>query len=165
MKFDPEKPFNLPLLAPKVDIKSEQIQNILLKARVALAELKGYSHSMPNPLLLLSPAILRESLASSEIENIHTTIIEVLQNQLFPTREQRERDKEVLRYRDAIVWGSNQLDSLPITTRLITGIQKKLIPDSHGEYRKLQNAVENQTTKERIYTPPVGLQIFREKKH
>ncbi|MBI5399989.1 Fic family protein [Candidatus Saganbacteria bacterium] len=110
-------------------------------------------------LLLLSPAILRESIASSEIENIHTTMIEVLQNQLFPEKEQRETDKEVLRYRDAILWGKTQLEKLPISTRLILGIQNKLIPSSHGNYRQQQNAIVNHRTMQRIYTPPVARDI------
>lgn len=42
-------------------------------------KLKGYVELLPNPLLLLSPAIIKESLASSEIENIHTTLEDVLQ--------------------------------------------------------------------------------------
>lgn len=159
MKFDPERPYDLSLLPPKIDFKDQKFTDLLLKARVSLAELKGYSFSMPNPLLLLSPAILRESLASSEIENIHTTIIDVLQNQLFPEKEQRENDKEVLRYRDAILWGFEQLRSLPVSTRLILGIHKNLITTSHGEYRKQQNAIVNHITNERIYTPPIASKV------
>jgi hypothetical protein len=30
---------------------------VLLKARAELGELNGYSYSLPNPLLLLSPAV------------------------------------------------------------------------------------------------------------
>jgi Fic family protein len=156
MKFDREKPYNLTHLPPKVILDNPKIAANLLKARVALAELKGYSFSMPNPLLLLSPAILRESVASSEIENIHSTIVEVLQTQLFPHREQRESDREVLRYRDAIIYGFEQMRRFPLVNRIIIGVQKKLIPSSHGEYRTLQNAVENEISHERIYTPPVA---------
>ncbi len=159
MKFDPERPFDLLLLSPQIDFKSQKFTDPLLKARVALAELKGHSFAMPNPFLLIPPAILRESLASSEIENIHTTIIDVLQNQLFPEKEQRETDKEVLRYRDAILWGFEQLRSIPVSTRLILGVHKKLITTSPGEYRKQQNAIVNNIANKRIYTPPIASKI------
>jgi Fic family protein len=123
-------------------------------ARAELGELKGYSYSMPNPLLLLSPAILKESLASSEIENINTTILNVLENQLFPQTEQRPPDKEVLRYRDAIFSGFENLTKYSISTRSIIQIEKKLIPSTVNDYRSTQNGIENSITKEIIYTPP-----------
>ncbi|MBU0574385.1 MAG: Fic family protein [Candidatus Margulisbacteria bacterium] len=159
MQYNKENPYILGKLPPNIDFESSKLKDALLRARVALAELKGYSFSMPNPFLLLSPAVLRESLASSEIENIHTTIVEVLQNQLFPEKEQRKPDKEVLRYKDAVVWGYENLDKYSISTRLILGIQKKLVHASHGEYRKQQNAIVNHLTKERIYTPPVARDV------
>lgn len=64
-------------------------------------------HTEPNPLLLIAPVIIRESVASSNIENINTTLADVLQWQLFPEDEQRQPDKEVLRYREAMNWGFN----------------------------------------------------------
>jgi len=159
MEFTPTKPHKLQLLPPSIDFKDPKFTSALLKAQSALAELKGYSFAMPNPLLLLSPAILRESLASSEIENIHTTLIDVLQNQLFPEAEQRESDKEVLRYRDAVLWGFEQLDTVPFSTRLILGIQKKLLPKGRGAYRSTQNAIGNRATGEILYMPPLAADI------
>lgn len=153
MTFNPAQPYdNLPLLPPK--IQKEKFYEALLKARTELAELKGYSFSMPNPMLLISPSIIRESVASSEIENIHTTVVDVLENQLFPEAEQRESDKEVLRYRDALLWGFENFQQLSISTRLITGIKQKLLPKSKEGYRRDQNQIVNQATKEVIYTPP-----------
>jgi Fic family protein len=161
MSYNKENPYELPLLPPKIDFENPKFKTSLLEARVALAELKGRSDSIPNPLLLLSPAILRESVASSEIEGIHTTIIDVLQNQLFPEKEQRETDKEVLRYHDAILWGYEHLKEFPMASRLILGIQKRLIPAHHGEYRKLPNRIVNDKTKETIYTPPIASDVPR----
>ena len=161
MSFNAIYPFDLPLLPPKIDFKSKELLELLIKARTELGELKGYSFSMPNPMLLISPAIIKESIASSNIENINTTIVDVLKNQLYPEIEQREPDKEVLRYRDSAIWGYENLKLLSLSTRIITGIQKKLIPSSHGEYRKQQNKIENSSTKEVLYTPPVSTSIPR----
>ncbi|MBK6445924.1 MAG: Fic family protein [Bacteroidetes bacterium] len=105
MSFDATYPFPLPELPPRLDSGQETLVKWLLKARTELGELKGYSHALPNPGLLLSPAIIRESVASSGIENINTTVEKVLEQQLFPESEQRLENKEVIRYRDAVLFG------------------------------------------------------------
>lgn len=158
--FDPEKPFDLPNLPPKaINFESPKYFKRLIKARAELAELKGYSEGLPNPLLMLSPAVIKDALASSEIENIVTTMLEVLQNQVIEESEQRQPDKEVLRYREAILFGFSEMkQGIPISTRLIRGIQSKLLV-SHGEYRKGQNKLHNPRTKEVIYTPPSAEKI------
>jgi Fic family protein len=161
MKFDPARPFDLPLLPPALNLRHEQFIDVLLKTRTELGELNGYSYSLPNPLLLLSPAVIKESVASSNIENINTTMEEALQAQLFPEAEQKKSDKEVLRYRDAIMWGFDNLKKIPISTRLILGIQKQLLPDSSPGYRKNQNRIANSATDEVLYTPPPSNELPR----
>lgn len=159
MSFNATHPQDLTLLPPKVKITTE-IQEWLLKARIELAELKGYSFSLTNPFLLLSPAVIKEAVASSEIENIHTTVINVLENQLFPEEEQSKPDKEVLRYREALLWGYKQREKTALTTRLITGIHQKLMPELNGQYRTIQNAI-TEGGKVIRYTPPLQKDIPR----
>ncbi len=154
MRFNPIRPFDLPPLPPDLNFKHEQFVDIMLKTRTELGELNGYSYSLPNPLLLLSPAVMKESVASSNIENINTTMEEALQAQLFPEAEQKKPDKEVLRYRDAILWGFENLKKIPISTRLILGIQRQLLPDEHPGYRRSQNQIVNSGTGAVVYTPP-----------
>jgi Fic family protein len=161
MKFDPALPFDLPLLPPRMNFKHEQFMDVMLKTRTELGELNGYSYSLPNPLLLLSPAVIKESVASSNIENINTTMEEALQAQLFPEAEQKKPDKEVLHYRDAVLWGFENLKKMPISTRLILGIQKKLLPDESPGYRKIQNRIASSTTGEIVYTPPPANELPR----
>lgn len=162
-RISPDEPFRLPPLPPvEFEMTGEvtlRLLPILLKARTELGELKGYASALPNPMLLLSPAIVRESVASSQIENINTTVEEVLQRQLFPESEQRPADKEVLRYRDAVLWGFEQLNTLPISTRLILGIHHELMPSSEKAFRKTQNKIENTVTREAVYTPPVASEV------
>jgi len=122
MSFDVTYPFLVSNLPPPLDFKDDDLIDLLLKARTQLGELNGYAFAMPNPLLLLSPAIIRESVASSNIENIYTTVERVLQQQLFPEVQQREPDKEVLHYRDAIMWGYHQMNKIPISIPKIGGV-------------------------------------------
>ena len=158
MKNKP-KSTTLKPLPPQINFESPACNKLLMDARVALAELKGYSFGMPNPLILLSPAILRESLVSSEIENIHTTMLEVLQNQLLPETEQKISDKEVLRYREAVLWGFKNLGKYPISSRIILGVHKNLILNESGEFRKQQNAIYNPAKKKIVYMPPTAPEI------
>ena len=161
MLFNPTKPFDLPQLPPKLNFRHDSFIDLLLKTRTELGELNGYSFSLPNPLLLLSPAVIKESVASSSIENINTTVEQVLQMQLFPEAEQRKPDKEVLQYREAVYWGVEQLKKLPISTRLVLGIHKKLHPDANNGYLTNQNAISNTATGEILYTPPLSNEISR----
>lgn len=153
MSFSATLPFLPPLLPPKANFEAPVFSDAILKARVELAELNGYAHAIPNPLLLMSPWVIREAMASSEVENINTTIIQALQNQLLPENKRSLPDKEVLRYRDALIWGFEQMDSLPLSGRLIQGMHQQLMPDSAG-FRRTQNFIQNSLTQEIIYTPP-----------
>jgi Fic family protein len=113
---------------------------------------------LPNPQLLLSPTVLREALASSEIENIITTLADVLKAQLFSEAEQQTADKEVLRYNHALSRGLKLLDTVPIGLRLIQEVHDILVPDEKG-FRRTQNALVNDRTKKVIYTPPAANSI------
>ncbi len=159
MSFSPTYPFALPPLPPAGALSNADHGDLLLKARVELAELKGACQQLPNPMLLMMPSMMRESVASSNIENINTTLAEVLQWQLFPESEQRPPDKEVLRYREAVEWGYQQYKKYAISTRLISGIHQRLIPGEEGRYRRVQNQIANLGTGESLYTPPPAAEI------
>ena len=159
MSFDPTYPHRLAPLPPQLAITNSDFGDLLLKARVELAELKGACGQIPNPLLLIAPVVIRESVASSNIENINTTLADVLQWQLFPEAEQRHPDKEVLRYREAMNWGFENLEKYALSSRLITGIQSRLIPDGNGNYRREQNQIANLASRESLYTPPIASDI------
>lgn len=154
------KPHLLKKLPPKRDYLNDEITKELMLARVEIAELKGYCLDYPNPLLLLSPAIIKESLASSEIEDIHTTLIDVLQNSLLPEIERRAADKEVLRYREAIVYGHRTIKETPIiSNRVIIGIQNTLMQVDGQKFRTQQNAIVNPKTNKIVFVPPVASDI------
>jgi Fic family protein len=159
MSFTAAHPYCLEPLPPTLDLRDPDILELLVKAHKELVQLKGLTEATPNPLLLISPAILQESVASSEIENIHTTVVEVLQGQLFPEAEQKGPDKEVLRYQNAALWGNENLRSVALSSRLILGINRRLLQAKYSDYRKIQNKIENSRTKEVIYTPPIASSI------
>jgi len=72
--FNPLKPHNtLSHLPPKYDFDQVAILKAVNTANRALAKLNAAAQFsiLPDPLLLVSPLLVRESLASSKIENIN----------------------------------------------------------------------------------------------
>lgn len=165
MTFNKDYSFNdLPLLPPELALDLVALTPKLVQARTEIAELKGYLHSLPiDPMLIISPSILRESLASSEIEDIHTTLADVLQAQLLfdDDKNVSRADKEVLQYRNALMWGFKHLEDHGLSTRLILGIQHKLLPQKREGYKRDQNFIVDAATRQLIYTPPSPTEMDR----
>lgn len=67
----------------------------MAKARTEPGELKKYLAGLPNPMVLLSLTMLRESIASSDIESVNTTVEQALRQQLFSKIERRAADGKV----------------------------------------------------------------------
>lgn len=160
--FVPTVPYDLPILPPDVGpYPPLPTQELLKRAHRALGLLTGMLGSSLNPQLLLSPALMREAVASSDIEGVHTTVARLLQAELFPDQQQRETDKEVLRYRDAITVGTQSMREYGITTRTILTVHQTLMGKTGGRYRQQQNRIENRATGSVVYTPPPAPELDR----
>ena len=81
-----------------------------------LAELKGIAASIPNQGILINTLGLQEAKDSSEIENIVTTHDELFKDAVLPEAFANPAAKEVLRYRQALRLGYEQV----VKTGLIT---------------------------------------------
>ena len=129
MKDSAEKPYNtLPPLPPKREkIETVKVLRQLVKSSVALAELKGLAPTLPNPSILLNAVILKEARASSEIENVITTQDKLYQALSAKGKEPDPATKEVLRYREAALFGLNFIKQKGfLSTNAIINIQKIL---------------------------------------
>jgi len=152
-----EIPFNdLPILPPaKEFIESITILKQLVKSSVALAELKGIIHILPNPEILLNAVILKEARASSEIENVITTQDKLYQALSAKGDQIDSSTKEVLRYREAMLYGYRTiLKKNILTINTIVEIQQ-ILEENNAGIRKLPGtALRNSATGMVIYTPP-----------
>ncbi len=155
--MSPEKPYNqLPLLPPpREKIETVKVLRQLVKSSVALAELKGLAMTLPNQSILLNAVILKEARASSEIENVITTQDKLYQALSAKGIESDPATKEVLRYREAALFGFNFIKQKGfLSTNTILEIQK-ILEASHAGIRKLPGtALRNAATNKVIYTPP-----------
>ncbi|MHB1657179.1 MAG: Fic family protein [Burkholderiales bacterium] len=123
-----------------------------------LAELKGIAGSIPNQGILINTLGLQEAKDSSEIENIITTHDELFKDDVLPEAFTNPAAKEVLRYRQALRVGFEQVKrSGLLTANHIIEIQSELERNNAG-FRKLPGTALKDGNGNTIYTPPQDLE-------
>jgi Fic family protein len=164
MAFSPDKPFNDLPLPPKVEIETKEILKKTISAGRMLAELKGLGKTIPNQAILVNSIILQEAKASSEIENIITTNDALFRAFTAKTSQIDPATKEVLRYREALWEGFNNLKDRPLlTTNLFIRIVQTIRANNAGIRNTPGTKVANAATGEVVFTPPEGENIIRNK--
>ena len=149
----------MPALTPLEQLNPARFEtpNILKKLASSsrkLAELKGIAASIPNQSILINTLALQEAKDSSEIENIVTTHDELFKNDVLPESFANPAAKEVLRYRQALRVGFEQVrGSGLLTCNHIIEIQGELERNNAG-FRKLPGTALKDGAGQTIYTPP-----------
>ena len=117
------------------------------------ADRSNVTHS----LNLMSPLYVPEAVASSGIENVVTTNEGIYRAKVFEDNEIKPREKEVMRYTDALILGFKELTEKDfLATNQFIEIQRTLEPNKSG-LRKLPGIqLKNPHTNEVYYTPPDG---------
>ena len=154
--MEASKPYNdLPPLPPAREIETAAVLKKAIAANKYLAELKGSCLRLPNPDLLLNTVVLQESKDSSAIENIVTTQDSLYQAILNPYDGLPSEVKEVLRYREAMYAGIEEMKKTGvIKSSLAINIMQRLRGIKTG-FRTLPGTqLANPQTKKIIYTPP-----------
>ncbi len=119
-----------------------------------LAELKGVAASIPNQGILINTLGLQEAKDSSEIENIVTTHDELFKDDVHPEAFANPAAKEVLRYRQALRVGFEQVRASGLlTANHIIDIQSELERNNAG-FRKLPGTALKDGAGRTVYTPP-----------
>lgn len=96
----------------QLDVTRFESSAILKKLSIAsrcLAELKGMVETIPHQGILVNTLGLQEAKDSSEIENIVTTHDELFKEDVMPQAFTDPAAKEVLRYRQALRVGYEQV--------------------------------------------------------
>lgn len=139
----PPDRFDTPAILKKLTLASRK-----------LAELKGVAASIPNQGVLINTLGMQEAKDSSAIENIVTTHDELFQDDLFPENLANPAAKEVLRYRQALRVGFEQVrQSGLLTINHIIQIQTELEQNNAG-FRKLPGTALKNGAGQIVYTPP-----------
>lgn len=120
----------------------------------ALAELKGIAASIPNQGILINTLGLQEAKDSSAIENIVTTHDELFKDDVLPEAFTNSATKEVLRYRQALHLGYEQVRRTGlISANHIIEIQAELERNNAG-FRKLPGTSLKDSNDQVVYMPP-----------
>lgn len=160
MVHNSTQPFSPPTIGQDDLVAVQQeLQPEILQARVAIAQLNGFIQGVPSSTqALLSPIYLKEALASSEIENINTTLIEVMQRLIAPSVKQDD-SALVLNYYTATLWGISTVRQ-GLTSQLIRGLHHRLIPSDDDTYRRVQVVIADGRGAVR-HTPPIASDLPR----
>lgn len=142
-----------------------QINTMLEDATRALGELNAFTMIVPNVDIFIQMHITKEANTSSKIEGTKTEMDEVLiaKNQIDP--EKRHDWQEVRNYIDAMNNAIKELETLPISNRLIKNIHAILLNSVRGEakqpgeFRKSQNWIGGASLATAYFIPPHEMQV------
>lgn len=149
-------------LPPQLELNWE-LANLLSDANIKLGELSGAGQLLPNPHLLIGPFIRREAVMSSRIENTQSGLEQLFLFEADKTESPRIPDvQELVNYVNAMEYGIERLQQLPISSRLICEIHKVLMSGVRGEnaapglMRTSQNWIgkPGSTLENATYIPP-----------
>jgi Fic family protein len=150
-------------LRPAITLDPE-LQILLSAADRAIGRLDAGTELLPNPDFFVAMYVRREALYSSQIEGVtQASLDEMLEFEVRATQRRRFPEiPEVFNYVDAMNYGLQRLESLPLSLRLIKEIHKKLLKGVRGgerdpgEFRRTQNWVGpgNCSLSEALYVPP-----------
>jgi len=137
-----------------------QINTMLEDATRALGELNAFTMIVPNVDIFIQMHITKEANKSSKIEGTKTNIDDVLvaKDQVDP--EKRDDWQEVKNYVEAMNFSLKQLDTLPLSNRLVKQVHAILLDSVRGEtkqpgeFRKSQNWIGGTSIKNASFIPP-----------
>ena len=153
----------VPSPLPKALNLSQETWALVTDAAEALGRLDGAANRLPNPYLLVRPALTKEAVSTSALEGTYAPIEEVFQAELFDETELSASTAEVRNYILAAERGLEMVKSLPIARRVATEVHAILMRGSRGDYaeighfRRRQNWIgtrRGQPVTESLFVPP-----------
>jgi Fic family protein len=150
-----------PPLPPVPSIDVLALLECLGQAERALGRLDGITMSLPRQELFLYMYVRKEAVLSSQIEGTQSTLSDLLR---FETEAQAGQPiddiREVSNYVDAMMYGLERLETLPLSLRLIREMHARLLQSgrggtkSPGEFRLSQNWIGGTRPSNALFVPP-----------
>ncbi|WP_083469433.1 Fic family protein [Methylobacterium variabile] len=150
-----------PPLPPEPPIDVLSLLERLSVAERALGRLDGITMLLPRQELFLYMYVRKEAVLSSQIEGTQSTLSDLLR---FETEAQAGEPiddiREVSNYVDAMMFGLERLEELPLSLRLIREMHARLLQSgrggtkSPGEFRRSQNWIGGSRPGNALFVPP-----------
>ncbi len=152
---DPNLPYNtMPFLPPKTDLETPEIWKACNAANKSLARMREAGKRIPNQRILIQSIPLLEATASSRIENIFTTSNALYTALSVPEESVDPATKEVLRYREALSVGVDELKTgRRLGEVLLTRVCSVLL-EQETDRRSPNTGTYITGLEGRVYTPP-----------
>ena len=112
---------------------SQRLVSLLVDASSTVGTLRGVGETVPNPRLLIRPFIRREAVLSSRIEGTIASLSDVFTYEVEDRSPPGSDVAEVMNYVTALEYGIDQLESLPISYRLVNEIHARLLEGVRGQ--------------------------------
>lgn len=108
--------------------------SLLADAEGALGQLGAVGRFLPDPDLLIRPYLLREALSSTRIEGTQASLVEVFEADVAGGVPNADVE-EVVNYVTAMRWGLERRAELPISSRLLCEMHRRLMAGVRGRVR------------------------------
>jgi len=140
--------------------EDQEINNLLQNAAIKLGELNSFAKLVPNVDLFIQLHVTKEAVVSSRIEGTQTSMDEALMSEIEVAPERRDDWKEVQNYIEALNSAIKELDTLPISSRLLCKLHAILLSSVRGEnkqpgeFRRSQNWIGGTNPSNAEFVPP-----------
>jgi len=150
-----------PPLPPEPAIDVLSLLERLSLAERALGRLDGITMLLPRQELFLYMYVRKEAVLSSQIEGTQSTLSDLLRFETEAQAGQPVDDiREVSNYVDAMMYGLERLETLPMSLRLIREMHARLLHSGRGgtkdpgEFRRSQNWIGGTRPGNALFVPP-----------
>ncbi|WP_431324861.1 Fic family protein [Rhizobium sp. YTU87027] len=150
-----------PPLPPEPAIDVLSLLERLSLAERALGRLDGITMLLPRQELFLYMYVRKEAVLSSQIEGTQSTLSDLLRFETEAQAGQPVDDiREVSNYVDAMMYGLERLETLPMSLRLIREMHARLLQSGRGgskdpgEFRRSQNWIGGTRPGNALFVPP-----------
>lgn len=105
----------------------------VVDAGLALGRLDMAAKRVPNPALLVRPALRKEAQSTSALEGTYAPITEVLEGEIVGAESLSAETREILNYVTAAEEGVRRLAERPISLNMLADLQSILVAGTRGE--------------------------------
>jgi len=137
-----------------------KINKLIETASFELGQLNSFAKLVPNIDLFIHLHITKEAVVSSKIEGTQTHFDEAFLQKENVTAERKDDWQEVQNYTHTLNSAIEELNALPLSSRLILKTHEMLMQGvrgekkTPGEYRRSQNWIGGRSLSDAVFIPP-----------